>query len=52
MPMLRGAWRKEANWLPAAPGDFNLTMRIYGPQEKAPSILDGTWTIPAVPKVQ
>ena len=30
---------KEANWLPAPKGDFILTMRMYWPKEKAPSIL-------------
>ena len=39
---------KEANWLPANDKEFNVTMRIYWPKEKAPSILDGTWKPPAV----
>jgi hypothetical protein len=39
---------KEANWLPAPKGDFNLTLRMYWPKEKAPSILDGSWKPPAV----
>ncbi len=39
---------KEANWLPAPKGKFVLMMRLYWPQEKNPSILDGTWTPPAV----
>jgi hypothetical protein len=43
---------KGANWLPAAEGEFNLTMRIYWPNDKAPSILDGTWKPPAVVMVQ
>lgn len=43
---------KEANWLPAPKGDFILVMRMYWPQEKPPSILDGTWKPPAVKKVQ
>jgi hypothetical protein len=42
---------KESNWLPA-PGDkFILMLRMYWPDETAPSILDGTWTIPPVKKV-
>ena len=42
---------KEANWLPAPAGKFVLMMRLYWPDESDPSILDGTWTIPAVTKV-
>lgn len=38
----------EANWLPAPKGDFVLMLRMYWPQESAPSILDGSWTVPAV----
>ena len=39
---------KEANWLPAPKGEFNVTMRMYWPNDKAPSILDGTWKPPAL----
>lgn len=39
---------KEANWLPAPEGKFMLMLRIYWPNEKKPSILDGSWTIPPV----
>jgi hypothetical protein len=39
---------KEANWLPAPEGKFVLMMRMYWPKEKAPSIIDGSWTPPAV----
>lgn len=39
---------QEANWLPAPEGDFLLMLRMYWPQEKNPSILDGTWTPPSV----
>jgi hypothetical protein len=42
---------KEANWLPAPSGKFILMLRLYWPNESDPSILDGTWTIPAVRKV-
>jgi hypothetical protein len=38
----------EANWLPAPEGSFNLTLRMYWPKEKPPSILDGSWVPPAV----
>ena len=33
----------EANWLPAASGDFNLTLRMYWTSVAPPSILDGSW---------
>src|SRR5262249_49081897 len=39
---------KEANWLPAPKGDFILMLRLYWPKEAPPSILDGSWTLPAV----
>jgi len=39
---------KEANWLPAPKGPFILTLRMYWPRENTPSILDGSWTPPAV----
>jgi hypothetical protein len=42
---------KEANWLPAPDGDFILMLRMYWPNEKRPSILNGTWKIPPVKKV-
>jgi hypothetical protein len=41
---------KESNWLPAPAGKFILMLRLYWPQETAPSILDGTWEPPAVKK--
>jgi hypothetical protein len=31
---------KEANWLPAPEGEFNLTMRLYAPKAE---VLDGRW---------
>lgn len=39
---------KESNWLPAPAGKFILMLRLYWPQETAPSIIDGTWAPPAV----
>lgn len=36
---------KEANWLPAPKGAFNLTMRLYAPQSDA---LTGKWNPPSV----
>lgn len=40
---------KEANWLPAPKGAFNLTMRLYSPKAEA---LTGKWNPPPVTKVQ
>lgn len=42
---------KESNWLPAPAGKFILMMRLYWPQETAPSIIDGSWNPPAVKAV-
>ena len=42
---------KESNWLPAPAGDFILMLRMYWPNEKKPSLIDGSWKIPAVKKV-
>ena len=36
---------KEANWLPAPKGPFNLTMRLYAPKTEA---LTGKWNPPPV----
>lgn len=40
---------KEANWLPAPKGPFNLTMRLYAPKSEA---LTGKWNPPPVTKNQ
>jgi hypothetical protein len=40
---------KEANWLPAPKGAFNLCMRLYGPRTEA---LTGRWNPPPVMRVQ
>jgi hypothetical protein len=39
---------KEANWLPAPGGAFNLTMRLYAPKGEA---LTGKWNPPPVQRV-
>jgi hypothetical protein len=41
----------ESNWLPAPAGDFNLTLRMYWPSDKSPSVLDGSWKPPRVRRV-
>jgi hypothetical protein len=38
----------EANWLPSPDGAFALFMRLYWPNDKAPSIIDGSWVPPPV----
>jgi hypothetical protein len=43
---------KEANWLPAPKGEFDLVLRMYGPTQSPPSIVDGTWTPPPVKRVE
>ena len=40
---------KEANWLPAPKGPFNLCMRLYAPRSEA---LTGKWNPPPVTRVQ
>jgi hypothetical protein len=42
---------QESNWLPAPAGKFILMLRLYWPNDKDPSILDGSWKIPAVKKI-
>jgi hypothetical protein len=40
---------KEANWLPAPKGPFNLTMRLYAPKQE---VLVGKWNPPPVVRAQ
>jgi hypothetical protein len=40
---------REANWLPAPKGPFNLTMRLYAPKSEA---MTGKWNPAPVTKVQ
>jgi hypothetical protein len=39
---------KEANWLPAAAGEFSITMRVYWPK---PEMIKGTWEPPPLKRV-
>jgi hypothetical protein len=43
---------RESNWLPAPDKEFNVTLRMYWPTDKAPSIIDGSWKPPVVARVQ
>jgi len=38
----------RSNWLPAAVGNFNLTLRLYGPET---SVLDGSYRLPPVRRI-
>jgi hypothetical protein len=40
---------KEANWLPAPTGVFNLTMRLYSPQS---AVTEGKWNPPGIVAVK
>ena len=40
---------REANWLPAPAGPFNVMLRIYWPK---PAVLDGSWLPPAIQRTR
>jgi hypothetical protein len=42
---------KESNWLPAPKDDFVVLMRLYWPKEKDPSVLNGSWKVPALKRL-
>jgi hypothetical protein len=39
-------------WLPAPKGEFVAMMRMYAPQQKSPSVIDGSWSPPPVVKME
>ena len=39
---------EESNWLPAPLDNFNLMLRVYWPK---PEVLNGSWSVPAVQRV-
>lgn len=41
---------KESNWLPAPAAGFIPMLRLFWPKENPPSILDGSWSPPAIRK--
>jgi hypothetical protein len=41
----------EASWLPTPKAKFGVMLRLYWPKEAPTSIIDGTWTPPAIKKV-
>ncbi|QJW98568.1 DUF1254 domain-containing protein [Frigoriglobus tundricola] len=43
---------KEANWLPAPKGEFVLMLRMYWPEVRSPSVIDGSWKPPPVTPVK
>jgi len=40
---------RQANWLPAPEGNFNLILRMYWPKE---TVLNGSWEPPSVLRTQ
>ena len=42
----------EPNWLPAPANKSILMLRMYRPNEQDPSIINGSWKVPAVTPIQ
>ena len=42
---------KEPNWLPAPEGNFIIMLRMYWPQVSISEIVNGTWRLPPIVKV-
>ncbi|GLS20069.1 hypothetical protein GCM10007874_30860 [Labrys miyagiensis] len=43
---------KESNWLPAPEGQFIPMLRMYAPNQNDPSVINGTWSPPAIVKAE
>jgi hypothetical protein len=43
---------REANWLQVPEGRYAVVLRLHGPRERAPSVLDGSWKPPAIGKAR
>lgn len=43
---------KESNWLPADAGEFNVTLRMYWPNDEGPSIVTGSWNPPPITRAK
>jgi hypothetical protein len=39
---------REANWLQVPAGPYALVLRLHGPRQRPPSVLDGSWKPPPV----
>jgi hypothetical protein len=52
--LLQVDWPKgrESNWLQVPAGPYALVLRLHGPRQKPPSILDGSWKPPAIGKAR
>jgi hypothetical protein len=43
---------REANWLQVPEGRYAVVLRLHGPRERPPSVLDGSWKPPAIGKAR
>lgn len=43
---------KESNWLPTLQGAFVPMLRMYWPKTSSPSIINATWKVPVIKKVE